>query len=270
MADQSAETVAKALITVWIARFGCPERISTDCGRQFESALFKQLTANIGCQHIRTTSYHPQSNGIIERWHRTMKAAIMCHQDESWAEKLPIVMLGLRTAHKDDIDASPAEMLYGQTLRLPGELFDSIKATPKPNNENDFVSRFREQMRTLKPTTTAHHTNDKPFVNKALFTSSHVFVRNDKVKPPLTKPFDGPFKVIERGEKHFKLEVKGKLTNISIDRMKPAFVPADENENETSKEQTKNIEIPKNAPKQTIEPKRTRSGRQVHFPERFQ
>lgn len=85
MTDQTAETVAKTFMSTWIARFGCPQRISTDRGRQFESSLFNQLTMTVGCQHLRTKSYHPQSNGMVERWHRTLKSAIICRQNQSWA-----------------------------------------------------------------------------------------------------------------------------------------------------------------------------------------
>lgn len=206
MMDQTAETVAKTLLNTWFARFGCPRRISVDRGRQFESALFNQLTASIGCQHLRTTSYHPQSNGIIERTHRTMKAALMCHKDEKRTDKLPIILLGMRTAHKEDIDASPAEMLYGQTIRLPGELFDETEAAPKPNNENEFVSDFRRKMRELRPTATAHHTTEKPFVHKALATSRNVFVRNDKIRSPLTPPYDGPY-TNERNDRQIEASI---------------------------------------------------------------
>lgn len=299
--DQTAATVAEAFIDTWVSRYGCPARITVDRGRQFESELFNQITANIGCQHLRTTSYHPQSNGIIERWHRTVKTAIMCQQTASWASKLPTIMLGLRTAHKSDIESSPAEMLFGQTLRLPGELFDDIKQTPKPNNEHEFVSQFREQMRNIRPTTTAHHSKEKPFVHKALNDSTHVFVRIDTIKPPLTPPFNGPFKVIERKHKFFKIEMGGKNTNISIDRLKPAFITTDEDTNPTTNNKnpipvtdsdnpirstndknpitsndsenriisTSNEKTSENSNRQS-EPKTTRSGRHIHFPTRYQ
>lgn len=264
MVDQTAETIAKTLLNTWFARFGCPKRISTDRGRQFESALFNQLTATIGCQHLRTTSYHPQSNGIIERMHRTLKTAIMCREDESWTDTLPLILLGSRTAHKEDIDASPAEMLYGQTLRLPGELFSETEATPRPNNENEFVSEFKQKMRQLRPTSTAHHTNEKSFVHKSLASSSHVFVRNDKIRPPLTPPYDGPYKVIDRKTKLFKIEVKGKEVKVTIDRLKPAFItPSDEtnpssNERKTNNDATRTTNM------------HTRSGRRVRFPTKYQ
>lgn len=288
MIDQTAATVAKTIIETWVSRFGCPAKITVDRGGQFKSELFNQLNMAIGCKHFRTTSYHPQSNGIIERWHRTLKASLMCQQTASWAYSLPTVLLGLRTVHKDDIDASPAEMLYGQTLRLPAELFDEIKINPKPNNENDFISNFRESMRQIKPTTTAHHSKEKPFVHKSLADSKYVFIRNDKVKSPLTAPFDGPYKVLERREKFFKLDINGKTNTVSIDRLKPAFVPAFQEEEPATNYRPRTSESPtgsskkpsiESSPKPLIEssPKpapnltqRTRSGRKVRFPARYQ
>lgn len=62
-----AETVAKALLHNWIARFGVPLRITTDQGRQFESRLFGELMKLFGSDRLRTTSYNPKSNGMIER-----------------------------------------------------------------------------------------------------------------------------------------------------------------------------------------------------------
>jgi cleavage and polyadenylation specificity factor subunit 1 len=69
--------VARALLT----GFGCPQSITTDQGHQFETQLFQSLARICGIQLSRTTAYHPTANGLVERFHWTLKAAIMCHAD---------------------------------------------------------------------------------------------------------------------------------------------------------------------------------------------
>lgn len=80
--NTSADTVATTFFNAWISRFGAPAVITTDRGAQFESAVFEALARMIGSRHNRTTAYHPQSNGIIERWHRTLKSAIKCDETQ--------------------------------------------------------------------------------------------------------------------------------------------------------------------------------------------
>jgi len=65
----------------------------------------------------------------VERLHHTLKAAIMCHADEKWTEALPLVLLGICTTYKEDLQSSAAELVYGEPLRVPGELM--VPAAPK-------------------------------------------------------------------------------------------------------------------------------------------
>ncbi|PNF29309.1 hypothetical protein B7P43_G08660 [Cryptotermes secundus] len=103
--DITADTVARALLTGWISRFGCPQTITTDQGRQFESQLFRSLAKLCGIQLLRKTDHHPAANGLVERFHQTLKAAIMCHEDQHWAEALPLVHLGISMAFKEGLQA---------------------------------------------------------------------------------------------------------------------------------------------------------------------
>ena len=58
------------------------------------------------------SAYHPASNGIVDRLHRQLKAAVKCHDTSNWIEILPIVLLGIRTAMKEDLNVTIAEMIY--------------------------------------------------------------------------------------------------------------------------------------------------------------
>lgn len=261
--DITAETVAKGLLNGWISRFGCPVDIVTDRGSQFESALFKTLSHLVGFQHKRTTAYHPACNGLVERFHRQLKAALMCHENKNWMETLPIVLLGIRSSFKEDLKASPAELVYGETLRLPGEFFNPV--TEGTTDISEYAARLRNFTRNLQPTPASRHDKRSVFVYNDLSTVSHVFLRDDTVRSSLQPPYRGPYKVINRGDKVFKIYVNGKPISVTIDRLKPAYVLSDMHS--TDLQPLKSTDT-QNTDQNTVL-KTTRSGRVVRFPEYY-
>ena len=89
----------------------------------------------------------------------------------------------------------------------------------------DFADILRITMAKLKPTMPRHQYNTRAnFVPRALDTCTHVFLRTDSVKTPLQSPYEGPFKVLNRTPKHFEILKGDKTDNVSIDRLKPAYV----------------------------------------------
>uniref|UniRef100_A0A2H1X147 SFRICE_030921 n=1 Tax=Spodoptera frugiperda TaxID=7108 RepID=A0A2H1X147_SPOFR len=278
-------SIIPTLLSGWIARFGCPSDIVTDRGRQFESALFKCLSGIAGFQHCRTTAYHPACNGLVERFHRQLKAAITCHANVSWVESLPLVLLGVRSAFKEDAQASAAELVYGQPLRLPGEFFDP--QADETIDTTDYLSRLRSLVRQLRPSPAARHNKyNKFFIFKDLPTSSHVFLR-DCTAGGFKPAYSGPHKVIERGDKVYKIVVNGKQVTVSIDRIKPAFIlrdpdtpytPPTTNIHHNTFQTPSNNNTHQNTPnadnRNLLDPgdgivKATRSGRRVKFPDYY-
>ncbi|XP_044755009.1 uncharacterized protein LOC123313962 [Coccinella septempunctata] len=164
---------------------------------------------------------------MVERIHRQLKAAIKCHKNDRWTETLLTVLLGMRAAWREDLKATAAELVYGEPLRLPGEFLDS-RSTDDSENTSDFIVNLRQQMREVRPTEGSHHVERTSFIFKDLVTSPYVFVRHDGPKKGLQNPYDGPYEVLSRSPKHFVIKINGKETTVTIDRLKPAYVIADD------------------------------------------
>lgn len=264
--NTSAETVAKAFIFHWVARFGAPQTLTSDRGRQFDSHLFTEMTRLLGCKQTRTTAYHPASNGMVERFHRQLKAAIKSYPiPANWFECLPLILLGIRSTVKEGLGHTPAELVYATTLTLPGQMVAPISPEQLPDPAL-YVHRLRTAMSHFSPAPPRHQ-QIKSHVPSDINTWTHVFVRNDNIQTQLRPPYAGPYKVIERRPKYFILDINGKQNTVSIDRLKKAFM-----EQETtplpdiSSEELLQPVVQNPANQQT---KKTKSGRNVRWPARF-
>ncbi len=276
IADSTAETVARAFVHTWIARFGTPSTVTTDRGRQFESHFWKYFTQPLGTKYLRTTAYHPCANGLVERFHHQLKAALKAHpHPEHWTEALPLVLLGIRTALKEDLGCTAAELVYGSTLRLPGGFFSqhTVDDNTDPGN---YVVGLRTMMQKLRATPPRKGSRPHTHVSSTLSEATHVFVRHDAVHTPLQQPYDGPFKVISRKDKYFTLDLKGRRDTVSVDRLKPAHLDQVSDPPPTTippvQQPSTLPPTPKpSKPPATMSPperssRTTRTGRHVHWP----
>ncbi|GBM55155.1 Gag-Pol polyprotein [Araneus ventricosus] len=261
--DMTAKTTSRALMHGCISRFGCPATITTDRSTNFQSNIFRELTRMLGCNRIRSASYHPQANGIIERLHRHLKSALKAQNHIKWTEMLPVVLLGLRSALKEDIKATCAQLVYGTILRFPSDLVTSgsINQTIHPI----YVTSLIQTMRSLNPISPAPHGTPKIYINPSLKTCSHIFLTSDKVNPPLTLPYIGPHLVISRNNKNIIIDLNGKQSTVSIDRVKPAYLLADDTDHSDQTKSQPITEEPTTAPPNPIKPSTTRCDHKVRF-----
>lgn len=224
LCETSTTDCARALIGNWISRFGVPLDMSSDRGSQFTSALWREIAQQLGVKLHHTTAYHPQANGLVERFHRSLKSALKAKLDgPGWIDVLPWVLLGLRTAPKEDLCSSSAELVFGQPLTVPGD-FVADCPTSTSFSATDHLDSFRAQLAKFRPIPTSKHRNQSPHVPPNLQASKYVFVRHDAHRGPLQRPYDGPFEVIAPGDKSFLLNIGGRKELVSIDRLKPAHI----------------------------------------------
>ena len=121
----TAVTVARAFVNHWVSRYGAPEHLHSDQGSQFEAAVFQEMCKLLGVRKTRTTPYHPQGNGCVERVNRTLKSSLRAYTGQNprdWEDHLPLVLLSYRSAQHSSTAYSPSMMVFGQELRLPVDL----------------------------------------------------------------------------------------------------------------------------------------------------
>ncbi|XP_064468718.1 uncharacterized protein LOC135382993 [Ornithodoros turicata] len=223
MADATAETVANTFVASWVSRFGVPSQVTTDRGPQFESRLFKGLTDILGTTRVRTTSYHPASNGLVERLHRHLKAALVAHEDRShWVHHLPLVVLGIRAAVKTDIGCSAADLVYGCALCLPADFFVPPSPDPSPSLYLDRLHRFFD---TLRPVATRASSTRRAHVPQDLSSATHVFLRTDAVRKSLTPPYSGPHPVLGRQARTYASLSTAARTWFAVHRLNTWILP---------------------------------------------
>ena len=240
MKEITAEATIESLLSGWIQYYGVPECVTTDRGSQFTSQTWKEMMQFLGIKHITTTSYHPQSNGIVENVHRRLKDALRMQEfPAKWSQNLPLVMLTIRNSVKDELQCSPADLVYGQSLRLPQEFRAPML---EPCTPSQFVSGLKEHFKNLKAPPTRIQANSS-YIDQHLNKCKQVLVRNDHVQNPLELRYSGPYHVLDKQAKYFLISINGKPKTVSIDRLK-AF-------HEDEKEKT------------------TRSGRTIRPPSRF-
>ena len=136
MKEATANNAAFCLETQIFPRFGLPQRIHSDCGSQFTSNFWKQLGEQLNIKISYTTPYHPQSNGMVERFHRDlgkMLAATNKGGSEDWEQGLPAALMALRSAKSRTTNLSPYSILFGREMSLP---LDLIFALPDKDTEH--------------------------------------------------------------------------------------------------------------------------------------
>ena len=148
----------------------------------------------------------------------------LCHSDKEWSQNLSTVLLGLRN-NVLDIGSSPAEFVFGTSLRVPGEFVLPDDFAPNPHV---FLEEFREHMRKIKPVPVAHKYKRKAFLFKGLATCSQVFLRNH-AKKSLEPPYTGPHKILNRtSDRVYEIDVNGTSRQVSIENIKSAFFMRDD------------------------------------------
>jgi hypothetical protein len=109
-----------------------------------------------------------------------------------------VVLFGIRTSFKEDLQVSVAELVYGEHLRIPGEL---LTPSANPVDPALLITELRQHMARLTPFPAARHVSPATFVHKDLEKCTHVFLHQDAMRQALEPPYSGPYQVLSWRDK---------------------------------------------------------------------
>lgn len=145
--NKSADTVAQYLLEHIIPGHSCPRVILSDNGTEFVNKVISSLMKTLKIGHLRTSPYHPQTNGKCERWHRLLNDVISklinFHKVPNWSTCLPLVLSAYRTSVHDTTHFTPFYLMYGRDPVLP---LDTVLQPRRQYLGEDYLPIMIEQL----------------------------------------------------------------------------------------------------------------------------
>ena len=149
--EQEAQTVADAILKEVFCKLGIPRQLHSDQGRNFESKLFQEMCSKLGIDKTRTSPLRPQSDGMVERFNRTLEAMLsmfVADHQRDWDEHLPIVMMAYRATKHESTGCSPNKMMLGREVEIPVDLLYRVPSDTEDEVPEGlvYVAQLQETM----------------------------------------------------------------------------------------------------------------------------
>lgn len=205
-----SKTILDCLLK-FFTQFGLPREIQSDQGSNFMAGVFQAVMKELGIKHFKSSVYHPQSQGALERYHQTLKSMIRTYcvdQLGEWDKSVPFLLFAIRDSVCESTGFSPFELVYGHEVRGPLKLVKEKFLAEEPDrNVLDYVCEFKERLKAACTLAKGQlqQTQRKMknhFDQKAVFRT---FAVGDKVLvllpirgDPLQAKFSGPYIIKEK------------------------------------------------------------------------
>ena len=144
------KSIVKALIK-FFTFVGLPKSVQSDQGSNFMSGIFQQVMHELGIKQYRSSSYHPESQGALERFHQTLKNMIRSYcfdTEKDWDEGIHLLLFAVRESVQESLSFSPFELVFGHSVRGPLKLLKEkfLSNDETPLNLLQYVSDFRTRL----------------------------------------------------------------------------------------------------------------------------
>ena len=239
--DQKAQTVAEILVSRVFSRFGPPTVLHSDQGRNFESNLMKEVCNLMGIHKSRTTAYHPQCDGQVERQNRTLQdmlSAFVSQNRDDWDLWVDLAVYAYNTSTHESTGYSPYELVFGRVARTPVEVDLGIPLK-HPASQTEYSESVRQHLHSVQKVA-QEHLEQSRLNQKATGLSSakwrplavgqSVWLRRPKTWK-FGKRWVGPYKIQANTGVNYTIRSKeGKDMVVHHNNVKACSVPFDKGE----------------------------------------
>ena len=230
----TAKAVALGMIDIF-SRTGIPLELVTDQGSQFVGSVVTALCANLKIGKLKTTPYHPEANGCVERMHGTLGAMLTkaAKVGQDWVGQIPFALFALRAAHNRDTQYSPYELVYGRRVRTPLDIVHQgwVEKEFEELDVDEWVEWLKDRLevthevmrdRAQKAGLERKIGFDRKAVDRQLEKGDKVLCRIPGMSPKLAESWHGPYEVIEKLNRvDYKVELgRKKYKVLHINNMK--------------------------------------------------
>ena len=224
--SKSGKTAAEKIFNDYALRFGFPSRIHHDQGGEFENQLFAQLKNYCGVAGSRTTPYHPQGNGQVERFNRTllqMLKTLTERQKTNWKDSLNKLIYAYNCTRSEVTGFSPFYLLHGRSPRLPVDMLFNLTPEQGDSNHHHYMEKWKQGMEEAYQITreNAHKAAMRSKRHYDSKVKSSVLQPGDRVLIRNMTPRGGPGKLRNHWEDAVHTVVRQVSENIPVYELRP-------------------------------------------------
>ena len=232
-----AEALATTLVNEVISRFGVPSQLHSDQGANFCGEVISAMCKQLGIERSRTTAYHPQGNGQVERFNRTLESMLskmVSANQRDWDKYLPQVLFAYRTSLHETTRFTPFFLNFGRSPNLP---VDAMLGRASLEEQTDTLPQYVQHLqRSLREAYTrvrnhldlAHkrqksHCHQGKFATEELRVGDRVWLFVPAVKAGRTKKlaslWRGPYTVIDKTSPvNYRIQLIGTTQTLVVHR----------------------------------------------------
>ena len=241
--NHEAKTIASK-ISKFITLFGIPKIILSDQGTDFTSNIIKNLVSLFRTKHVKSTPYHPQTNGALERSHLTLKEYLKHYINENqnnWDEFIPFAMYSYNSHVHSSTGYSPYELLFGKKPFIPNSLIKkpkprSLVKEPFSRNYNDYINDLKGKIqisqKLARENLIDNKEKSKQYYDTKINTCKYkigdlVYIKNNLCKVGVNKKlsanFKGPYEIKKINGNNVQLKIRNKLVTYHVNNTKPCY-----------------------------------------------